>query len=157
MDVRGLLLAGLAVLALSGCESGVTVRGNMPDPDIASQIQPGVHTREDVSSLLGSPSTISTFEDRKWYYIGQKTSQFAFFKPEILERDVLVVSFDEDGRVAETRSYDLADARQIDPVDRITPTEGKDLTILQQLLGNIGRFGGNEEGGFKPSRSLPGS
>lgn len=157
MDVRGLLLAGLAVLALSGCESGVTVRGNMPDPDIASQIQPGVHTREDVSSLLGSPSTISTFEDRKWYYIGQKTSQFAFFKPEILERDVLVVSFDEDGRVAETRNYDLADSRQIDPVDRITPTEGKDLTILQQLLGNIGRFGGKEEGGFKPSRSLPGS
>ncbi|HSR72504.1 MAG TPA: outer membrane protein assembly factor BamE [Kiloniellales bacterium] len=155
--MRGLLLAGLAVLALSGCESGVTVRGNMPDPDIASQIQPGVHTREDVSSLLGSPSTISTFQDRKWYYIGQKTSQFAFFEPEILERDVLVVSFDEDGRVAETRNYDLADAQQIDPVDRITPTEGKDLTILQQLLGNIGRFGGKEEGGFRPSRGLPGS
>ena len=41
---------------------------------------------------------------------------------------------------AQTRAYTLADSRDIDPVGRITPTEGRDLTLLQQLFGNIGRF-----------------
>ena len=27
-----------------------------------------------------------------------------------------------------------------EPVDRETPTEGRDLTLLQQLMGNVGRF-----------------
>jgi hypothetical protein len=26
-------------------------------------------------------------------------------------------------------------------VDRETPTRGKELTVLQQLIGNVGRFG----------------
>ena len=53
---------------------------------------------------------------------------------------MLVVAFDGNGRVSGTRTYTLADARDVDPVDRVTPTEGRELTLLQQLLGNIGRF-----------------
>jgi hypothetical protein len=34
----------------------------------------------------------------------------------------------------------MADAQEISPVARVTPTEGRDLTLLQQLFGNIGRF-----------------
>ena len=83
---------------------------------------------------------MSTFEDNTWYYVGQKSEQLAFLKPEVIERKVLVISFDETGLVGETKTYTLADAREIDPVGRETPTEGRDLTILQQLFGNIGRF-----------------
>jgi outer membrane protein assembly factor BamE (lipoprotein component of BamABCDE complex) len=58
----------------------------------------------------------------------------------VLERSVLVVSFDAGGMVDRTKTYTLEDGQDIDPVSRITPTEGRDLTLLQQLLGNIGRF-----------------
>ena len=92
--------------------------------------------------LLGSPSTISTFQDRKWYYIGQKSTQFAFKKPTVLERSILVVTFDGTGYVDGKTVYGLEDGRVIDPVDRITPTEGRELTFLQQLLGNLGRLPG---------------
>ncbi len=51
-----------------------------------------------------------------------------------------VVSFDEAGLVVTTQTYALEDGRPIDPVDRITPTEGRDLSVLQQLLGNIGKY-----------------
>jgi hypothetical protein len=34
----------------------------------------------------------------------------------------------------------LDDAQQIVPVDDTTPTLGRELGLLQQLLGNIGRF-----------------
>lgn len=107
-----------------------------------SKINPGVHSRIDIANLLGSPSTISSFQDSKWYYIGQKTTQFAFFEPEVLERAVIEVSFDDKGVVSETKTYSLADGQDIDPVDRVTPTEGKKVTFLQQLIGNLGRFAG---------------
>jgi outer membrane protein assembly factor BamE (lipoprotein component of BamABCDE complex) len=131
-----------AALMLAACQNDIQVRGNIPDPEVVQEIRAGVHGRNDVASLLGSPSAVSTFEDDIWYYIGQKTAQFAFFKPDIRERQVLVVSFDPSGRVGETKTYTLADSRDIDPVDRETPTEGRNLTILQQIFGNIGRFDG---------------
>ena len=138
--LRASLLAGILALGLGACAQDIRVRGNIPDAEAVSKINPGVHSQIDIQSLLGSPSTVSTFQDSKWYYIGQKSTQFAFFAPEVLERTVLVVSFDAAGLVVTTRTYDLADGRTIDPVDRITPTEGREISILQQLIGNLGRF-----------------
>ena len=40
---------------------------------------------------------------------------------------------------------DKNSGRAFQVVDRKTPTRGKELTILEQLLGNVGRFGGVEE------------
>lgn len=143
MTLRPVLLAGVLALALGACAQSVQVRGNIPDVEVVSKISPGVHTRIDIESLLGSPSTVSTFQDSKWYYIGQKTTQFAFFEPEVLERKVLVISFDDAGYVADTRTYGLEDGKIIDPVERITPTEGREFSFIQQLLGNLGRFTGS--------------
>jgi outer membrane protein assembly factor BamE (lipoprotein component of BamABCDE complex) len=138
--MRLCLLLACGTLALSACGSGVQLRGNTPDPEDVAEIQAGVHSRQDVIDLLGSPSTVSTFEERKWYYIGQKTQQIAFMKPEVIDRNVLVITFDESGLVAGTQRYGLDDAQDVDPVDRETPTEGRDLTFIQQLFGNIGKF-----------------
>ena len=135
-----ILLAAGASLLLSACETPIRVRGQMPDPEIVAAISPGVQNRQDVVELLGSPSTISTFQDRKWYYIGQKSTQFAYHRPKILERSILVVTFDGTGYVDGKAVYSLEDGRDIDPVDRITPTEGRELTVLQQLLGNVGKL-----------------
>lgn len=138
---RAAWLAGSCVIGLllvSGCSNNIQVRGNLPDPEIVGEIETGVHSRRQVAERLGSPSAISTFEDRKWYYVGQKTTQFAFFEPEVLERNVLVVTFDGTGKVDETKAYTLADGQIVDPVSRTTPTEGRELTVLQQIFGNLG-------------------
>jgi len=141
--LRGLgfcLLAACATVGLSACGNNVQLRGNTPDPEDIAVIQPGVQSRQDIVDLLGSPSTVSTFQDRKWYYIGQKTEEIAFMKPSVIDRQVLVVTFDEGGLVEGTQIYGMDDAQDIDPVDRETPTEGRDLTLLQQLFGNNGQF-----------------
>jgi outer membrane protein assembly factor BamE (lipoprotein component of BamABCDE complex) len=136
----GLFAATLPALGLMACTGELAIRGNMPDPELVAEIQPGADNRDDVVDKLGSPSTVSTFLDRKWYYIGEKQEQFAFLKPTVLERSVLVVSFDEGGMVNQTALFTLDDGKIIDPVSRKTPTEGRELTILQQLFGNLGRF-----------------
>jgi len=134
------LALACAAIGLSACGNTVQLRGNTPDPEDVAEIQPGVQSRQDIIDLLGSPSTVSTFQDRKWYYIGQKTEEIAFMKPTVIDRNVLVITFDEAGLVEGTKNYTMADAQDVDPVDRETPTEGRDLTLLQQLFGNIGKF-----------------
>jgi outer membrane protein assembly factor BamE (lipoprotein component of BamABCDE complex) len=138
--VAASLLLACAVVGLSACGNTVQLRGNTPDPVDVAEIQTGVHSRQDVIDLLGSPSTVSTFQDSKWYYIGQKTQEVAFMKPEVLDRSVLEITFDDAGLVEGTHSYGMADSQDVDPIARVTPTEGRDLTLLQQLFGNIGKF-----------------
>ena len=134
------LLAAAAAVAVAACSGQTAVRGNMVDLDEVAEIEAGQFTRDDVADLLGSPSTTSNFEDNSWYYIGQKTEQIAFLEPEILERRVLVVDFSDDGTVADTKLFSLEDGQVIEMVSRTTPTEGRDLTIIQQIFGNLGRF-----------------
>lgn len=143
---RGLAVWLFAALGLSlaACDTPVHVRGHVSDIESMEAIEAGQYTEEDVLALLGTPSTVSTFDDQKWYYIGQKSTQFAFQRPEILERNVLVLSFDNTGYVSEKRIYSLEDGRNITPIARETPTEGRDFSILQQLLGNLGRLPGSE-------------
>lgn len=152
--------AGLAALLLAAslgtaaCNTPVQVRGHVTDPESIEAIKAGEYSEEDVLALLGTPSTVSTFNDRKWYYIGYRSSQFAFERPEVLERSVLVLSFDDTGYVNEKQIYSLEDGREIEFVSRETPTEGRDFTVLQQILGNLGRLPGST--GQGPSRDLPG-
>jgi outer membrane protein assembly factor BamE (lipoprotein component of BamABCDE complex) len=148
---RGTLLAavGLAVvMAAAACTPRIDQRGNRPDEEQVVLINPGVDDKNRVAELIGTPSTISTFDDRTWYYISKRTETTAFFDPELVDQEVLAISFDESGIVDNMRVYGPEDGRTIAYVDRATPTEGNELTIIQQLLGNLGRF--NPEGDDRP-------
>ncbi len=130
---------GLAVW-LAGCTGTVSQRGNLLDPDRLQDIEPGRHDRQQVAEILGSPSTIGTFTDKKWYYISRRTSRLAFLEPEILDQRVIVIIFDDSGVVESVREMNVEDRREIELVGRTTPTAGQGITVVQQLLGHIGRF-----------------
>ncbi len=129
-----------ASIVLAGCQPRIDARGNLPDPDTVGQIQPGVQSRAQVADLLGSPSAVSTFDDKSWYYISGRTETYAFFDSKVVDQQVLVVQFDDAGTVSGIERYDYEDGRIIDPVGRKTPTSGQKMTVMQQLFGNIGRF-----------------
>jgi len=135
----------LIAMATVACEGRTDVRGNLPDPVALAEIKLGVHTRADVTRLLGAPSTVAAFGKETWYYIGGRVKSLAFFKPEILERQVLTVKFDATGHVSDIKKFDATKSKNISLVERETPTKGKQLTIIQQLIGNIGRFGTRDD------------
>jgi outer membrane protein assembly factor BamE (lipoprotein component of BamABCDE complex) len=139
------LLAAVACVLVSGCAAEINARGNLPPDDKLSQITPGL-TRDDVLQILGSPSTVATFTDQAWYYIGQKTEDYAFYKPKVIERQVVVVHFNDLGQVSEVKKLDQDDGKPIEMVDRTTPTVSRDLSLMQQIFGNLGK-----------SPSLPGN
>ena len=135
-----------AAIFVAGCQGRIDVRGNLPDPDLLQDIEVGHITKNEVADLLGSPSSIAPFSGDTWYYISERTKTVAFFEPEILKRKVIVIMFDQKGVARELKSYGIEDARRIQMVERKTPTAGRELTILKQLFGNIGRFEGASEG-----------
>ena len=144
MRTRRSLLAGaslaLALSVLAACAPRIDQRGNRPDEDQVVLINPGVDDKNRVAELIGTPSSISTFDDRTWYYISRRTETTAFFEPDVMDQQVLAISFDDQGVVENMRVYGQEDGQTIAYVDRVTPTEGNEMTILQQLLGNLGKF-----------------
>src|SRR6478735_973671 len=137
------LLGALALpLAVAGCDTIVDQRGFAPTPGSLEKLEIGTQSREDVVRLIGSPSAVATFNPNVLYYISQKQEYYAFFKPAMLEQNVIQLSFNESGRLTTIKKYELADSKDIEMVSRITPTAGKEITILEQIMGNVGRFSG---------------
>ena len=92
--------------------------------------------------LIGSPSAVATFNPNVWYYISEKQEQWGPSRPWVSDQNVIQITFNESGRVDKIRYYDMNDAQNITMVARTTPTSGKELTVLEQILGNVGRFSG---------------
>ncbi len=155
------LLALAAAGSLGACSPTVDQRGNLPGPDRIAQIHPGSTTRDQVAKILGTPSSTGVFDDKQWYYISRKTKQVAFLDPDVLDQQVYIVNFDDKGVVRQVDHRDLKDGRDITPAPGATPAPGRELTFLEQVLGNVGRFnkGGSssssEGGGSTPQGPKP--
>jgi outer membrane protein assembly factor BamE (lipoprotein component of BamABCDE complex) len=141
----GSWVAMIAVLGLAACTANVSTHGHRLDAAALAQVEPGQSSQDDVIQLLGSPSSIATFDDRTWYYVSQRTESRSFYYANVVSQDVVAIVFDDQGTVSHIDRHDLNGAREIDVVDRETPTAGNELTVLEQFLGNIGRFNPPED------------
>ena len=143
--LTAVLLAGAAACAPVTSYNGFQSRDQKP-----AEIKPGADTRSTVLAKLGSPSAKSAFGDPVFYYISQTMQREAFLKPRVTTRDVVAISFDKDEKVAEVKAYKLKDGFRIAYDDRATPTRGRELNWMEQILGTIGR------GGMLPNDVDPG-
>lgn len=138
--VRIALLAGATAIIAGGCSPTIDVRGALPEKEIVDTIRPGQSNKQIVQELLGTPSSKALLKQEIWYYIGEKTATYSFFSPTVRERKVVAIHFDPQSRVQKVKQYDLRHGKDVEFVDRITPTKGKSLNFIQQILGNVGRF-----------------
>jgi outer membrane protein assembly factor BamE (lipoprotein component of BamABCDE complex) len=140
------LAAILIAASLAGCAADVEDRGELPKRSEIARIHPGTTTRAEVARLLGSPSSTGVFDPNTWYYISRETKQVSFFDPDVLDQQVYVISFDDRGVVQSVNHKTLQDAENVPMAPGATPAPGRELTFMQQVLGNIGRFGGGGSG-----------
>tara|TARA_B100001250_G_scaffold398296_1_gene406352 strand:+ start:457 stop:921 length:465 start_codon:yes stop_codon:yes gene_type:complete len=64
------------------------------------KLELNVSNKNDIVVLLGPPSTVSQFNNKKWYYIERKvtnTSIFTLGKEKVLKNNVLVLELDDNG------------------------------------------------------------
>jgi outer membrane protein assembly factor BamE (lipoprotein component of BamABCDE complex) len=136
-----------AAFAVAGCSADIEQRGDLPTKAEIAQIHPGKTTRDEVVQILGSPSSVGVFDPNAWYYISKRTSQTSFFLPRTTDQQVFIVDFNKDGVVAAVDHKGLKDAENITPAPGATPAPGRELTFLEQVIGNLGRFSGGTSGG----------
>ena len=137
----GVALAGALTLAAAGCSPIVTTHGYAPTEEQVEAIEPGLDTAETVVRKIGRPSTGGVVRNDAWYYVASKFETVAYNPPEVTERRVVAVRFGDDGFVSGVDRYGLEDGRVINLVTRTTPTFGRELTVLQQIFGNLGNVG----------------
>ncbi len=126
-------------LALTSCSPIVAQRGNMLDEYQVTEINPGESKRSDVLRALGSPTTRSTFDSNVWYYIGQETEKRGIFDPKVVKERIFLIAFNDAGTL-ETVEEIERERLNIPYTRDKTPTHGNDITLIQELLGNLGRF-----------------
>jgi outer membrane protein assembly factor BamE (lipoprotein component of BamABCDE complex) len=143
----------VAAAAISGCNSSKTFAGLKPGETLtqgyvidqqAIDLVPVGSSREQVLLALGSPSTSATFDNEAFYYISQtRRRPVAFMNPKLVDQRVLAVYFNEEGRVDNIANYGLKDGKVFDFISRTTPTGGKDLNFLAQMMSGLGNVGAN--------------
>lgn len=133
------LVAGTAILGvLASCAPVIKNHGYAPVPEEIATITEGRDTRGSVRRKIGRPGGSGIFTDTGWYYVSSTVEHFAYYEPEVIDRKVVAIQFDEQDFVRSINTYGLEDGRIIDLETNTTPTFGRELTILEQAFGNIG-------------------
>lgn len=129
------LLSGLIGLGLASCSSSETIsRGYVINEAALERIKPGTSV-EQVLSILGTPSTVSTVGNKTFYYISQKLQRTVqFIEPRIVDQRVVAVYFNQAFKVERVANYGLKDGVVFDFISRTTPTSGAEQSFLGQLF-----------------------
>jgi len=140
MSRTAAILAAAAVLTgVAACSPISNYQGFQAIDARPADVKVGTDTRSTVLAKLGSPTATSTFDKDVWFYMTQIRSQTSFYRPKIAYRSVVAIAFDHDSeQVKSVNSYALADVRVIAYNTRETPTRGREMTVLEQLVGSIG-------------------
>lgn len=141
--IRSTMRIGLVTLlciALAGCTARYRTHGYVPSEDELQQIVPGVDTRATVEDLVGVPSTSGTLNESGFYYIESDIRHFAWQAPEVVDREILAITFDSNGVVENIEHYGLQDGQVVPLARRITRSGDGDISFIRKLFGNIGGF-----------------
>ena len=131
-------LVTLLCIALAGCTARYRTHGYVPSEDELQQIVPGVDTRGTVEDLVGVPSTSGTLNESGFYYIESDVRHFAWKAPEVVDREVLAITFDSAGVVQNIERFGLEDGQVVPLARRITRSGDGDISFIRKLFGNIG-------------------
>ena len=140
--VAAALLAAPLLLSACNSTSEVLSHGYQVNEDTLALVPVG-SSREQVLLSLGTPSTTSNQANgnETFYYISQrKARRFAFEKPRVVDQRVLAIYMSEASTVERIANYGMQDGKVFDFVARVTPTGGKDLSFISQLLSGAGSF-----------------
>jgi outer membrane protein assembly factor BamE (lipoprotein component of BamABCDE complex) len=139
---RGVIV--LVLVALAGCTSIYRNHGYVPRDEELERVVVGESTQEDVAAAVGRPSSTGLLTGGAWYYVGSRFRHFGAREPQEVERQVLAISFTEEGIVENVERFGLEDGQAVVLSRRVTDSNIKGLSFLRQLLGNIGNINAGE-------------
>ncbi len=135
-----IIICAVFSVSLGSCARIIDNRGYVFEEEKLSLLKTGINTQDDIRALLGSPTIESVVAGTVFFYIYSRFETYTVFAPQETERRVLAIYFDDEGILSDYAYYGKEDGHIIAYIERETETRGKELTVLQQIFGNIGRF-----------------
>ena len=96
--------------------------------------------KNEIRSILGPPSTVSTFDENTWFYLekeisGTKVTKLG--KTELNKNNILVLKFNNRGILVEKDFFDKNDLREIEFEKNTTTTDINKKSVIGQFLYGI--------------------
>ncbi len=139
MRTLTLSIAMMAGLALSACSPLFSNHGYIPPEEELQELVVGIDTRASVEDLVGSPTAGGLLEGGDFYYVRSQVRTIGPRRPKVIDRQVLAISFDSEGVLANIERFGLEDGRVVALERRVTDSGVTDTPFLRQLLGSFGR------------------
>ena len=96
--------------------------------------------KNDILTLLGTPSTKSSFDNDLWIYIEKKTNQTSLIKfdnEKIILNNVLLLEINSRGLLVKKKFLDITNMQDINFVDYSTKTKYKKNTFVYDFLSSM--------------------
>lgn len=134
------LAASVVAATLSGCSAVYRNHGYVPTDVELAQVEVGVDTQETVAQKLGRPAAQALLNDSDWYYVQSRWESFGARAPKEIDRQIVAVSFAESGKVLNVERFGLEKGRVVVLSRRVTTSNVKGPSVMQQVLGSVGRL-----------------
>lgn len=125
---------------LAACSATFTNHGFVPQDGELEEVLIGVDTRGTVEETIGRPSAAGVLRDEAWIYSAYRVRNYTYQAPEVVEREVVAISFDGDGVVSNVERFGLDDGQLLELSRRVTDSSVRDLGFFRQLMRNLGRL-----------------
>ena len=130
--------------ALAGCTALYQNHGYVPPDEDLLQLVPGVDTRTTVDDVIGAPSVAGVLSGGDYYYVRSRVKTYGMRRPEVVDRQVLAISFDTRDVIANIERFDLQDGRAVPISRRVTDSSVEGKGFLKSIMGNFGNINPGE-------------
>lgn len=130
----------LGLLLTTGCSATYRNHGYVPSEMELAELVVGVDSRATVDDVIGAPSTSGMLSEGDYYYVRSRIRTRGMFRPQVIDREVLAISFDETDTIANIERFGLQDGNVVPLSRRVTDSSVVGNGFLRQLLGNFGNF-----------------
>jgi outer membrane protein assembly factor BamE (lipoprotein component of BamABCDE complex) len=140
MSINKVLFSTMVgVLMLGACSTDYfnQTEGNMPSRKDIVSLKKGM-TEDEVREIMGSPSVVSSLDHRTWIYMNTTMKRLAFLKPEELERNVVSIEFDLDGRLTKVVELTKENGEEVVISKDETPVMEMEEGFMQKYFGGVG-------------------
>lgn len=141
--IRNRVISALALCCLMlvmGCSATYRNHGYVPPEEDLQNLVVGVDTRATVDDVVGPPSLSGVQADGNYYYVRSRVREYGMYRPQVVERRVLAISFNDNDTIANIEEFGLEDGQVVPLARRVTDSSVVSNGFIRQILSNIGNI-----------------
>lgn len=128
------------VAGLGACTATYRNHGYVPTEEDLAEVVVGIDTRDSVAETVGTPSSGGVLDESGYYYVRSRVRHVGMRAPEVVERELVAISFTDTGVVQNIERFGLQDGRTVRLTRRVTDSSVANQGFMRQLISNIGNF-----------------